>query len=144
MNRRVVYKQGPNGPLHEQDPNCARYGCTAVELLEDPDLPNALEAPLLEEDFKKIETITQEAERLVFGDRQASYEHPRKGFGRTAAIWDALLADKLAEGKHIDARDVALLMTAIKLAREAGNPKRDNRVDIAGYALCLDRLEEEE
>ena len=31
-----------------------------------------------------------------------------------------------------------LMMVAVKLSREAGKPKRDNRVDGAGYLECAD------
>ena len=34
-------------------------------------------------------------------------------------------------------------MIVIKLCREENKPKKDNRVDIAGYALTLDMVEQE-
>ena len=39
--------------------------------------------------------------------------------------------------------DVAMMMMLVKVAREAHAPKRDNRVDGAGYWQCLDLLIEE-
>ena len=33
-------------------------------------------------------------------------------------------------------------MIAVKLSRETNAPRKDNRIDIAGYALTLDMVEE--
>lgn len=87
------------------------------------------------------ETITSEAERAVYGDRHDDYGHPREDFTRTAIIWTGLLQHKLADGEHITPEDMARCMIGVKLARDVHRPKRDNRVDGAGYWLTLDRLE---
>lgn len=85
--------------------------------------------------------VTGDAESLVFGDRGEAYGPPSKDFARTAGIWTALLIHKLAPGQILDARDVGLLLVGLKLSREANRPKRDNLVDLCGYALCLESLE---
>lgn len=87
------------------------------------------------------QTITAEAEAAAYGDRQDDYGHPRQNLTRTAVLWTGLLQHKLAEGEHITPEDVARLHIAGKLSRDVNAPTRDNRVDIAGYALTLDRLE---
>lgn len=87
------------------------------------------------------DSIALEAHHAVYGDRQADYGHPREDFTRTAIIWTGLLQHKLAEGAYIEAEDVPRCMIGVKLARDVHSPKRDNRVDIAGYAITLDRLE---
>ena len=43
----------------------------------------------------------------------------------------------------LSAEDVALCMIAVKLARQATRPKRDNIVDIAGYARVLELIQQE-
>lgn len=86
-------------------------------------------------------TIAAEAHAAVYGDRGKDYGHPRDNFADTAALWTALLGHKLQPGQAIDAADVARCMIGIKLARDLNSPKRDNRVDIIGYAITLDRLE---
>ena len=86
-------------------------------------------------------TITNDAENAVYGDRATNYGHPRQDFTRTAILWQGLLHHKLADGESISPEDVARCMIGVKLARDVHSPLRDNRVDIAGYALCLDRLE---
>ncbi len=55
-------------------------------------------------------------------------------------MWTGLLQAKLAPGAAIDSADVALLMTALKLRREAHKPKPDNLIDAHGYLLCLERI----
>ena len=55
-------------------------------------------------------------------------------FARTARMWSGILANKLREGEQVTAMDVPLCMIAVKLARQAHRHKRDNLVDIAGYA----------
>lgn len=84
------------------------------------------------------ETVCAEADRLVNGPRRADYDHPMPNFRRTAAIWTAVLGEKLQPGVNISPMDVALCMIGVKLAREAFSHKRDNLVDIAGYAATLE------
>lgn len=86
-------------------------------------------------------SVALEAHQAVYGDRGQDYGHPRDHWTRTAVMWTALLQDKLADGEFITPEDVGRLYIADKLSRDVHSPKRDNRVDIAGYAVCLDRLE---
>jgi hypothetical protein len=74
--------------------------------------------------------ILEEALRITKGDRNASYGPPDQDFQRTAAMWSAI------KGVPFEAREVALFMVALKLSRETHQRKRDNWVDIAGYARC--------
>lgn len=86
-------------------------------------------------------SIAAEAQDMVYGDRQDDYGHPREDFTRAAILWTGLLQHKLADGAFVDADDIARCMIGVKLARDVHAPKRDNRVDIVGYAITLDRLE---
>jgi hypothetical protein len=83
------------------------------------------------------ESTLQEAQRIVYGDRQGDYGHPLDDMGRTASIWSAIL------GAQVTAEQVALCMIGVKISRECNRPKRDNRTDIAGYAECLQRIADE-
>lgn len=79
-------------------------------------------------------TILDEAKRITSADRQADYGHPADDFAKTALMWTGILAGKLRKGAVITAMDVPLCMIAVKLARQVHRHKRDNLVDIAGYA----------
>lgn len=80
--------------------------------------------------------VLDEAKGLITGDRNRAYGSPTANFTNTAEIWTALLRHKLRDGEAILADEVASLMVGLKLARTVGQPKRDNWVDIAGYAGC--------
>lgn len=80
------------------------------------------------------ESILDEAKRITEGTRRAEYGAPADDFARTALMWTGILAHKLRDGQAISAMDIPLCMIAIKLARQSHHHKRDNLVDIAGYA----------
>ncbi len=71
-------------------------------------------------------------------DRQSSYGTPASNFARVAAFWNAILSDKL-KGEHpISAADVAMMMSALKLARLVNSPDHlDSAVDGAAYLALL-------
>lgn len=83
------------------------------------------------------ESILDEAKRITHGDRQASYGSPDQDFARTAGMINSLFRDYLKEGCEFKPKDVASIMILIKLSRNRHQNKRDNPVDIAGYAHCL-------
>lgn len=79
-------------------------------------------------------SVCEEALRLVYGDREDAYGHPAQDFARIALVWQAVLQ------VPITAHQVGLCLAGMKLVREAIKPRRDNRVDLAGYAETLERL----
>jgi hypothetical protein len=84
-----------------------------------------------------METILEEAQRLVLGDRGESYGHPIEDFTRTGQIWGAILGTD-----PVPPEKVALMMIGVKISREVNASKRDNRTDIAGYAQTLQMVRE--
>lgn len=86
----------------------------------------------------KEEDVLEEALRLTTGDRNNSYGPPTQDFTRIAGMWEEIL------GCEVRPKDVALCMIALKLSRATWASKRDNWVDIAGYARCGFLCEEED
>lgn len=83
------------------------------------------------------ETILEEAQRLVHGDRGHDYGHPLDDFTKTARLWEVVL------GTEVRPEQVALCMICVKISRELNMPKRDNMVDLAGYAETVRMVMEE-
>ena len=81
-------------------------------------------------------SILAEADELVNGDRAKAYGHPSKEFERVAVMWSAIL------GCTVEPRKVGLCMIALKISRECNAHKRDNLVDIAGYAQTVQMMED--
>lgn len=90
---------------------------------------------------KGKETVLQEAQRLVYGDRQKAYSHPARDYARTAKIWTGILLEKLRPGVEISPREAVLMMVGMKISREVYQHRRDNCTDGAGYFGCADRIE---
>lgn len=80
--------------------------------------------------------ILLEANEITGGERHDSYGHPRADFTRTAQLWSAFL------GITITPEQIPLLMILLKVSREANKHKRDNLVDISGYARTREMLDE--
>lgn len=89
------------------------------------------------------ESILETAQRLIHGDRNASYGHPRENFKATKDLWQAYL-DNIGDRKLVEL-DVANMMILMKTARVInGKYHQDSYTDIAGYAGTAERLQEEE
>lgn len=97
-------------------------------------------APMIAAALAK-ETVLEEAQRLVYGDRQAAYGHPYDDYSRTARMWEACLG---LPAYRITPRLACLMMACVKISREVNAPKRDNMTDLAGYAACAQRCAERE
>ncbi len=82
--------------------------------------------------------ISLEAAGLVYGDRREAYGHPADDYARVVGAFNALT------GLSLTTAQGAIFMLCVKLARETHRPKRDNRVDIGGYAEVLDLIRQRE
>ena len=100
-------------------------------------LPDPFKTEVVLEEAKPEETILQEADRLVNGQRQGDYGHPLDDFTKTGKIWEAIL------GVPVTPEQVGLCMVGVKLSREMNRPKRDNLVDGIGYLLTVDMIHKE-
>jgi hypothetical protein len=90
---------------------------------------------LTDSEEKAVSTILDEALAAVDGDRRDDYGTVGESFENMAMMWSVLL------GKNILSADVARCMIAMKLCRDIYKGKRDNRIDIAGYAHCLQTVD---
>lgn len=84
--------------------------------------------------MKKEQNILQEAESLIYGERQKEYGSSKKSFTKIAKGWEQIFDCEITPEK------VALAMIWLKTCRELNKEKRDNIVDIAGYAGCIDKI----
>jgi hypothetical protein len=78
--------------------------------------------------------VLREAETLITGDRNVTYGTPTENFERIAELWNTQFAPMLLH--PFTAAQVAQAMMHVKLARMVTQPKRDNYLDLAGYAAC--------
>lgn len=85
---------------------------------------------------KPTSATLREAEDIILGARQAAYGPPENSFEAIAEVWKWYLEMKFDDGE-IDLKpiDVSNMMVLMKISRgTSGCDKRDNYVDIAGYA----------
>lgn len=84
--------------------------------------------------------ILKQATDAVCTDREGQYGSPEDNFRRIADLWTTYCG-----GYPFEPKDVAMMMSLLKIARIAtGKHKDDNYIDLAGYAACgaeLDSLE---
>jgi hypothetical protein len=96
----------------------------------------------------ELESILEAAARITGGSRQENYGHPRPNHERIAILWNAYLdaravpadprggASALPREASLRQVDVVMFMILLKIARELHTTKRDNFLDIIGYAKC--------
>lgn len=84
------------------------------------------------------ESILAEAGAIVNGSRNADYGDAAESFTRIAEICRTAFEIDLSPA------DVCRVLMAVKLARESYRHKRDNLVDLCGYAELLNRIIEHE
>ena len=89
-----------------------------------------------------IFTVLDEAKTIVDGARQKDYGPPEDSFAQIAKYWSIYLSAENGTLIGLTAADVAKMMILLKLAREQNAHKRDNLTDMAGYAYCVDLIEE--
>lgn len=83
-------------------------------------------------------TILEEANRIVEGARSSDYGSPVENWNKVARVWSEIL------DFEIHAEDAVRCMVALKLVRESHKHKRDNLVDLCGYARILEMIEDAE
>lgn len=80
--------------------------------------------------------ILKEAEKIISKDRRKAYGPVNESFEQIAKIWSGTL------NKEITSKQVALCMIGLKIQRESFSHKDDNLIDLIGYTLLLQKLNE--
>lgn len=76
--------------------------------------------------------LLKQATDAVCTDREGQYGSPEDNFRRIADLWTTYCG-----GYNFEPKDVAMMMSLLKIARIAtGKHKDDNYIDLAGYAAC--------
>ena len=79
--------------------------------------------------------ILQKACEIVNGSREQEYSKPENNFAFIASLWNAYL------GTQLCARDVALMMCLLKIARaKTGHYKEDSYIDLCGYGAIAGEM----
>jgi len=113
-----------NVPVNGMDTTGKRYNCDSYPVQPDVKMLRATE-------------IASKAADLVGGDRDRQHGAKRDNFGRIAEMWNAWLRIRREPAAPLDAHDVGVMMTFMKMARtQSGNLNLDDYVDAAGYASC--------
>ena len=85
---------------------------------------------------EREKSILSEAEEIVNGSRHSDYGDAKESFSRVATIASVMT------GKELAPEDCCAVLMAVKLVRESFAHKRDNLVDMCGYAELMNRLKE--
>jgi hypothetical protein len=85
------------------------------------------------------DTLMVELDNLMMDEAVLPLTEDQGQFVRTE-----ITTASMAMIRQISTAEAALCMVGIKMAREVNRPKRDNRVDGAGYFAVVDRIRERE
>lgn len=95
--------------------------------------------------MKRAEVLA-EAEKCVCGVREQDYGTPEDNFNTIGLLWAVYLRaahpelQKVLPINGITAKDVAVMMALLKVARIATGSSPDSFVDLAGYAACAGEI----
>ena len=111
-------------------------------LMTDKPLP---EESVKAESVSEQPSILTEAEDIVNGARATDYGSAKESFERISKLANLMFNKEEREMMHVF-RDitpsmVVKVLMAVKIARESNKHKRDNLVDLCGYAELLNRVE---
>lgn len=101
-------------------------------------------APLPEEADRGItarESILRDAMKCVCGGREHDYGTPENSFETIAKFWTVYLGTSHPSAAiRLTAKDTAMMLALLKVARIAANGNPDSYVDLAGYAACAGEI----
>lgn len=107
------------------------------------DAPQPFEVRFATPQPEPTATVLEEANDIIYGDREKTYGAPDVNLRRIAHLWAEYLNQKYPDEStchRISPEDVCWMMVQLKMARQMNAPKRDNLVDAAGYVALIDRI----
>lgn len=91
----------------------------------------------------RVKSVLDEANEIIYGDREQTYGHPAKNLECIAKMWKAYLFSRGMLTDELNAGDVACMMSLLKISRLANTPgHRDSLVDGAAYLALVERIKE--
>lgn len=88
--------------------------------------------------------ILEAAHSCVCGEREKDYGSPEDNFTTISLLWSTYLKSAHPgmnmNFESIKAKDVAMMMALLKVARIATGNSADSFVDLAGYAACAGEI----
>lgn len=79
---------------------------------------------------------SDDAKKLVCGDRNTDYGPPRDDYVATAKMWSGFLSRQLT--KEITPEQAILMMALLKVSRLGYKHKDDSAIDAHGYLTCYE------
>lgn len=135
---RLIVRRGPSGSCT----GCYLNGkdCQSDQILNIiGDCGYDLRKDKMDVIFEEIKTenksILSEAEEIVNGNRQSDYGDAANNFHRIANVVNSMYPQL-----NINAQQCCAVLMAVKLIREGFRHKRDNLVDLCGYAHIMNEI----
>lgn len=85
-------------------------------------------------------TVFEEADKIIYGDREETYGRPSLNLKRIADQWRLYILQKYGFDIELKNEDVCWMMADLKKVRQMNQHKRDNLVDAIGYIGLIERL----
>lgn len=108
---------------------------TLVESEPEDDLRSVV-AEIIKQLCEEYDTILEEAQEILEGDRESDYGDPVANFNRISGIASSILNETITPEQCV------VVMMAVKLSREQYKHKRDNLVDLVAYTEIYNRIRE--
>ena len=99
---------------------------------------NVIFKELGDSEEKEEKTILDEAKAIVEGSRQSDYGNPVESFDKIAKV------ASMITGGNLSPKECCAVLMAVKIVRESFKHKRDNLVDLCGYAHIMNEINESE
>lgn len=92
--------------------------------------------------------ITEEAQEIIWGDRERTYGSPDRNLQVIADLWSAYLKglgskrQEVGQAECLEVNDVCNMMVLLKVARLINTPEhRDSQIDAIGYIALMNRVQ---